>query len=321
MRMFNPTTLVDAYSLARMQEDWVATCRRYSRPTVNSGQFQYSGQGLSVNLPVGFTKGNVVPSFNRKIHQDQIKQNFRPPGGGGLPGNEGLKQSQALVPVHKISQAQMDERRRKGLCYTCDAKWTRGHVCAAPKLFILEAVEGAKGELVKNPDQLEEDPGEFFLEEFLEISLNAITGSPSPKIMRVVGLLKFHQVVIIIDSGSTHNFVDTKLATTLGIRPVKQDGIMVQIANGQEMRSPGRSQGVEVKVQGTVFRTELFILPLAGCDVVLGIQWLRTLGPIVWDFTKLQMEFQYEGKNCMLQGLQRGPDLSFAEGDSFKLLK
>jgi hypothetical protein len=102
---------------------------------------------------------------------------------------------------------------------------------------------------------------------------------------------------------------------------VKQDGIMVQIANGQEMRSPGRSQGVEVKVQGTVFRTELFILPLAGCDVVLGIQWLMTLGPIVWDFTKLQMEFQYEGKNCMLQGLQRGPDLSFAEGDSFKLLK
>jgi hypothetical protein len=44
-------------------------------------------------------------------------------------------------------------------------------------------------------------------------------------------------------------------------------------------------------MQGLVFRTDLFILPLAGCDVVLGIQWLRTLGPILWDFTKLQMEF------------------------------
>jgi len=30
-------------------------------------------------------------------------------------------------------------------------------------------------------------------------------------------------VVILIDSGSTHNFVDTKLAATLGIRLVKQD--------------------------------------------------------------------------------------------------
>jgi hypothetical protein len=170
---------------------------------------------------VGFTKGNVVSSFNRKFHQDQIKQNFRPPGGGGLPGNEGLKPSQALVPVQKISQAQMDERQQKGLCYTWDAKWTRGHVCAARKLFILEAVEGDEGELVKNPDQLEEDPGEFFLEEFLEISLNVITGSPNPKTMRVVGLLRFHQVVILIDSGSTHNFVDTKLGATLGIRPVK----------------------------------------------------------------------------------------------------
>jgi hypothetical protein len=96
---------------------------------------------------------------------------------------------------------------------------------------------------------------------------------------------------------------------------------MVQIANGQEVRSPGRSQRVEVKVQGTVFGTELFILPLAGCDIVLGIQWLRTLGPIMWDFTKLQMKFQYEGKSCMLRGLQRGPNVSFAKGDSLKLSK
>jgi len=321
VRMFNPTTLVDAYSLARMQEECVATCRRYPRTAANSGQFQYSGQGLSVNLPVGFTKGNVISNSNRKFQQDQIKQNFRPPGGGGLPGIEGSRPSQALVPVQKISQAQMDERRRKGLCYTCDAKWTRGHVCVAPKLFILEAVEGGEEELGKKPEQLEEDPGEFFMEEFPEISLNAITGSPSPKTMRVVGLLRYHQVVILIDSGSTHNFIDMKLAATLGIRPVKQDGILVQIANGQEVKSPGRSQRVEVKVQGTVFGTELFILPLAGCDIVMGIQWLRTLGPIMWDFTKLQMKFQYGGKSCMLLGLQRGPNVSFAEGDSFKLPK
>jgi hypothetical protein len=29
LRMFNPATLVDAYSLARMQEECVATRRRY----------------------------------------------------------------------------------------------------------------------------------------------------------------------------------------------------------------------------------------------------------------------------------------------------
>jgi hypothetical protein len=58
-----------------------------------------------------------------------------------------------------------------------------------------------------------------------------------------------------------HDFVDTKLANTLGILPIGKDGIKVQIAYGRE--------------------TDLFILLLASCDVILGIQWLRTLGPIL----------------------------------------
>jgi hypothetical protein len=48
----------------------------------------------------------------------------------------------------------------------------------------------------------------------------------------------------------------------------------------------------------------LFVLPLVGCDVVLGIQWLRLLGPILWDFVALIMEFTYVGNRCLLKGLQ-----------------
>ncbi len=117
----------------------------------------------------------------------------------------------------------------------------------------------------------EKDPGEFFLEEFPEISLNAITGTPSPKTTRIVRFIKTNRVIILIDSGSTHNFVDTKLAATLGINPMGQDGIMVKIANGQEIASPARSREVEVHMQDQVFRTDLFILPLDGCDAILGI--------------------------------------------------
>jgi len=121
--------------------------------------------------------------------------------------------------------------------------------------------------------------------------------------MQIVVYLRFQPVVILIDSDSTHNFVDTKLATTLGIRPILQDGIRVQVANGEEVPSPSRCKDIEVKMQGFSFRTELFILLLAGCDAVLGIHWLRTLGPILWDFFELRMEFHYEGTRCILHGL------------------
>jgi hypothetical protein len=68
-----------------------------------------------------------------------------------------------------------------------------------------------------------------------------------------------------------------------------QDAIRVKVADGEEITSPGCCKEVEVRIQGSSFRTGLFILPLAGCDVVLGIHWLRTLGPNLWDFSALRM--------------------------------
>jgi hypothetical protein len=92
-------------------------------------------------------------------------------------------------------------------------------VCTVPKLFLIEAMQKGEEEEGNPVAPAEEDPGEFFLEEFPEISLNAITGTPSLKTMRIVGVIRFHRVIALIDSGSTHNFVDTKLAASLGIQP------------------------------------------------------------------------------------------------------
>lgn len=36
---------------------------------------------------------------------------------------------------------------------------------------------------------------------------------------------------------------------------------------------------------------DLYVISLGRCYVVLGVQWLRTLGSILWDFDKLYMQF------------------------------
>ena len=46
-----------------------------------------------------------------------------------------------------------------------------------------------------------------------------------------------------------------------------------------------------ISIAGEEFRVDLYIMPLAGYDLVLGTQWMVTLGPIVWDFTARTMAF------------------------------
>jgi hypothetical protein len=218
----------------------------------------------------------------------------------------------AIVTVQKLIQAQMDDRRKRGLCYSCDSKWTKGHVCAAPKFFLIEEVETLEdGNMVR-----ELEDGE--MEETPEISLIAITGTPNPRTMKLVGVLKNQQVVVLIDSGSAHNFVDAHLAKLLGLQVQFNQSLRVKIANGQDILSPSRSKELPLKIQKVVFQLEFYILSLAGCDIVLGIQWLRILGPILWDFQHLAMKFQYGQMDCVLQGLLQGPQLSLEDAADFK---
>jgi hypothetical protein len=180
------------------------------------------------------------------------------------------------MTVRKISQTQMEERMKNGLCYSCDSKWSRDHVCSVLKLFLIEVVGKTDKDKMSDIPQEKDDPTEFFLEEFSEISLNAVICTPSPKTMRIVGILMYQQVIILID-----NFLGTKIPATFGFQPIDQDSITVRVTNGQEMTSPEKCGEVGIKMQGDVFRTDLFILPLAGCDIILGIQWLRTLVHII----------------------------------------
>lgn len=53
--------------------------------------------------------------------------------------------NRSIIPIRRLTSAQMEERRSKGLYFNCDEKFPRGHVCKA-KLFVLLLDE--EGELI-----------------------------------------------------------------------------------------------------------------------------------------------------------------------------
>lgn len=46
-----------------------------------------------------------------------------------------------------------------------------------------------------------------------------------------------------------------------------------------------------MSLQNYQWETAFYILPVTGCEALLGAAWLRTLGDIVWNFDKMTMRF------------------------------
>jgi hypothetical protein len=170
---------------------------------------------------------------------------------------------------------------------------------------LLEGVEleGPEEIRVEEVVQEEETEAENQEDELLSISLHALAGAVAPRTMRVRGKIGEQQVVILIDTGSTHSFVDQNLAKKMKISTEERSKLTVMVANGETIPCPGCCVAVAFNLQGYVFQANLHLLTLGGCDMVLGVDWLSTLGPILWDFIKLTMKFTHQTQEVMLQGL------------------
>ena len=56
-----------------------------------------------------------------------------------------------------------------------------------------------------------------------------------------------------------------------------------------------------------VLTSSMIAIPMGGDDVVLGVQWLQSLGTITFNFQELFMKFSTKGKEVELRGIPRKP--------------
>jgi len=70
-----------------------------------------------------------------------------------------------------------------------------------------------------------------------------------------------------------------------------------------------------------VMNSPMIAIPMGGADVVLGIQWLQSLGIVAFNFQELFMEFSLEGKKIELRGITGKPDKVIISNGMKKLLK
>jgi hypothetical protein len=150
-------------------------------------------------------------------------------------GRHMLHQNQRHVqlqqnPRHRLPADHVcagSHRRRlppSGECYHCSEKYTADHKCAARGVFLLEL----DGEDTGTTDTLAEKLG---------ISLHALTGIDIADTLKLKVSINGVALIALVDSGSTHTFIQDAIVPRLGLHVTPTAGLPVKVANGEKVLS------------------------------------------------------------------------------------
>ena len=256
VRAFNPQTLSSAIEHARYQEEHLLALKlpaekpyKPSYPYTNTPQ-----KGL---LPTP----NTTPLLPQKPFPSLPKtQNPYNHQRNPFPSSQN--------PPKFVPAAERAEKIAKGLCFLCDQPYERGHKCASKgkRLFLVEVL----GEEEEAQEEMEEEETGSVEEEIApRLSFSAMNGSSSFQTMRVNGQWGKRVLHILVDSGSTYNFMDEHLALQLGCQLQPMAKQAVAIPDGTSMQCQYVCRIFKWILQGIEFESDVLLLPLGSCHLVL----------------------------------------------------
>jgi hypothetical protein len=94
----------------------------------------------------------------------------------------------------RLTPQQLEERKAKGLCFSCDSKYSKGHKCGEKKLFYIDCEEEEEQE--QDPSQ-DENVDVISSEELTPtIWCNALAGISNPQTLKIEGYIKKKKVIV-----------------------------------------------------------------------------------------------------------------------------
>jgi hypothetical protein len=171
------------------------------------------------------------------------------------------------------------------LCYNCNEPYSRGHNRVCRRVFYIDGFE--LEDAAQEADAVDTSAPLF--------SLRAVAGMPICDSMQVRVQVGAVTLTALLDTCSTHNFIAEAAASRTGLAVQISPRLTATVANGECIACPGVFRQAPITIAGEDFCVDLYVMPLAGYDVVLGTQWMVTLGKMVWDFTTRTVAFTRHG--------------------------
>lgn len=125
--------------------------------------------------------------------------------------------------------------------------------------------------------------------------VHALEGSQGSYTIRVLGQHRIRQLVILVDNGSTHSFLDERVVKEIKILIVRAPtvGVTVTVADGRKVLSTNMSLGFSWKIQNHSFTFDVRLLPLRSFVMILRVDWVKMHNP-VFDFENTTVSIQWQ---------------------------
>ncbi|KAI4370498.1 hypothetical protein MLD38_018848 [Melastoma candidum] len=246
---------------------------------VRSSQATVQGKStvFTENKDRGSINSKMGPSVTERVAES--KNSFAFSVGGS-----------ASVGRRRLTQEEVDEQRLKGLCFTCNEPFNRNHKCSKKQLYSLIVETGEDSvldseALLSELDRKREETGVSIY------ALNGEVGGDGIRTMKVRGNYKKRSLHILVDSGSTHNFLDSRIIGGINvvIKPIIP--VTMAVADGRSVLCNRMIPQFTWAIQGMEFQVDFYVLALGGCEIILGVDWLSQLGDITWNFKLSTMRF------------------------------
>jgi hypothetical protein len=135
-------------------------------------------------------------------------------------------------------------------------------------------------------------------------TLASISGVPKYNTFRMRGVLQGQKVSMLIDGGASHNFIDSALLQRRHIPTVEFVGFKVEVAGGNTMPCNKYIPGMKLTLGRHDLVQDVYVMDLPDTNIILGVQWLSTLGPITTNYKTMEMSFTEEGgRKVVLRGM------------------
>ena len=164
----------------------------------------------------------------------------------------------------RLTPQELEERKEKGLFCNCDNKYSKGHKCGEKKLFYIDCEEEEEEEEEEQEPSQDENVEAISSEELTPtISCNALARITNPQTLKIERYIKnCKKVIVLIDYGSTHNFIHYKLAKALNFFVYPAPEFQVMIADRGTINCSGKCNKINLTVglQSTQVNQSAFIV-------------------------------------------------------------